>query len=165
MPYIKNDNNVKEQIMNGRQLPQNVGELNYFVTAQCLKWLASQRVNPFGGSRKTNYNQFNYVIGRLVEVENTFVEYALTVDNNIPRQFLDIHKTIRAYMNKRIEVMEPVDEIYTDVRGVLRCAQLEMYRRMIAAYEDEKIKEKGDVYPVDGSAVLWSAYEPKVTRG
>ena len=30
--------------------------------------------------------------------------------------------------------------------GVLECAKLELYRRIAAPYEDEKIKENGDVY-------------------
>ena len=29
--------------------------------------------------------------------------------------------------------------------GALQCAQLELYRRVIAPYEDEKIKESGDI--------------------
>jgi hypothetical protein len=38
---------------------------------------------------------------------------------------------------------------YTNVNalvGVLECAKLELYRRIAAPYEDEKIKENGDVY-------------------
>ena len=30
--------------------------------------------------------------------------------------------------------------------GALECAKLELYRRVAAPYEDEKIKENGDVY-------------------
>lgn len=30
--------------------------------------------------------------------------------------------------------------------GVLECAKLELYRRIASPYEDEKIKENGDVY-------------------
>lgn len=29
--------------------------------------------------------------------------------------------------------------------GMLECAKLELYRRIVAPYEDEKIKENGDV--------------------
>jgi len=32
--------------------------------------------------------------------------------------------------------------------GVLECAKLELYRRVAAPYEDEKIEESGDVYTV-----------------
>lgn len=37
-------------------------------------------------------------------------------------------------------------ERYNDVIGVLECAKLELYRRMVAPYEDRKMKENGDVY-------------------
>lgn len=33
-----------------------------------------------------------------------------------------------------------------EVVGVLECAKLELYRRMIASYENIKIEENGDVY-------------------
>lgn len=33
-----------------------------------------------------------------------------------------------------------------DVIGVLECAKLEIYRRLAADYEDEKIDQNGDVY-------------------
>lgn len=35
---------------------------------------------------------------------------------------------------------------YNEVMGVLECVKQELYRRKIAKYEDEKIKENGDVY-------------------
>jgi hypothetical protein len=33
-----------------------------------------------------------------------------------------------------------------EVVGALECAKLELYRRLAAPYEDEKIREAGDVY-------------------
>jgi hypothetical protein len=39
---------------------------------------------------------------------------------------------------------------YTELNaaiGVLECAKLELYRRVVARYEDTKIKENGDVFP------------------
>lgn len=35
---------------------------------------------------------------------------------------------------------------YNDVIGVLECAKLELYRRMVAPYEDGKCLLNGDVY-------------------
>lgn len=35
---------------------------------------------------------------------------------------------------------------YNDCLGALTGAQLEFYRRVVAPYEDKKIKENGDVY-------------------
>ena len=34
---------------------------------------------------------------------------------------------------------------YNSVIGVLECAKLELYRRQVAIYEDQKIEENGDV--------------------
>lgn len=34
---------------------------------------------------------------------------------------------------------------YNAAIGMLECAKLELYRRIVASYEDEKIKENGDV--------------------
>ena len=33
-----------------------------------------------------------------------------------------------------------------EIMGVLECCKLEMYRRKVAKYEDQKISENGDVY-------------------
>lgn len=35
-----------------------------------------------------------------------------------------------------------------EVIGVLECAKLELYRRVVAPYEDTKIQENGDVYTI-----------------
>jgi len=35
---------------------------------------------------------------------------------------------------------------YNSVVGVLESAKLEFYRRSVSAYEDNKVKENGDVY-------------------
>lgn len=35
--------------------------------------------------------------------------------------------------------------LFNEVLGVLECAKLELYRRHVAPYEDEKIQENGDV--------------------
>ena len=35
-----------------------------------------------------------------------------------------------------------------EVIGMLECAKLELYRRVAAPYEDEKIDQNGDVYDV-----------------
>lgn len=35
---------------------------------------------------------------------------------------------------------------YNEAIGVLECAKLELYRRLVAPYEDRKIAENGDAY-------------------
>jgi len=37
-------------------------------------------------------------------------------------------------------------QVYNDIIGALEGCKLEMYRRMVAPYEDKKIQENGDVY-------------------
>jgi hypothetical protein len=39
---------------------------------------------------------------------------------------------------------------FNDVIGALECAKLEMYRRLVAPYEDRKMIENGDVYSKEG---------------
>ena len=36
---------------------------------------------------------------------------------------------------------------YNEVIGVLECAKLELYRRKVSEYEDQKCRENDDVYP------------------
>lgn len=38
---------------------------------------------------------------------------------------------------------------YNEVIGVLECAKLELYRRWLSRYEDEKINENGDLPYID----------------
>jgi len=35
---------------------------------------------------------------------------------------------------------------YATAMGIIECVKLELYRRMVAPYEDKKMKENGDVY-------------------
>lgn len=41
---------------------------------------------------------------------------------------------------------KPNYQRFNETIGVLECAKLELYRRMVAPYEDKKIEENGDVY-------------------
>lgn len=46
-----------------------------------------------------------------------------------------------------LDGLNPSYQHYAEVVMTLECAKLEFYRRMLAPYEDNKIKENGDVYP------------------
>lgn len=52
-----------------------------------------------------------------------------------------ITRLVRCFLNEK-----PRYEDFNAAIGVLECAKLELYRRMIAPYEDKKIEENGDVY-------------------
>ena len=41
---------------------------------------------------------------------------------------------------------KPCYGLYNAAIGVLECAKIELYRRQVAPYEDEKREENGDVY-------------------
>lgn len=54
-----------------------------------------------------------------------------------------ITQTALSYLEDRGESYATINEVI----GALECAKLEFYRRLVAPYEDEKIKANGDVYP------------------
>jgi hypothetical protein len=53
-----------------------------------------------------------------------------------------IHELIEIYLNGKDAVKY---EEYNSVVGVLESVKLEFYRRAVAAYEDNKIVENGDI--------------------
>jgi hypothetical protein len=72
------------------------------------------------------------------------------------RDFLEVHPreaesagevnfVITSILGSYIKV--PNYQTYNEVVGVLECVKQELYRRVIGKYEDQKIRENGDVYP------------------
>lgn len=55
-----------------------------------------------------------------------------------------ITKKIDSYLGRKGLSYANLNEII----GVLECAKLEIYRRIVAKYEDSKIAENGDVYTI-----------------
>lgn len=49
---------------------------------------------------------------------------------------------VRSYLDYKGEKYQT----YNDIMGALEGAKLELYRRQVAPYENEKIKANGDVY-------------------
>jgi hypothetical protein len=50
-------------------------------------------------------------------------------------------------ITKLLLAQEPSSyEGYNSLIGVLECCKLEFYRRAVSVYEDQKIKENGDVF-------------------
>jgi len=62
----------------------------------------------------------------------------------------DSRKGILNYVITKIALSVVGDDIryskINDVVGSLECCKMEFYRRLAAKYEDEKVKENGDVY-------------------
>ena len=57
-----------------------------------------------------------------------------------------LNYTISSLINRILEEKGMSYSAANEIIGVLECAKLELYRRVIAPYEDEKIDENGDVY-------------------
>ena len=47
---------------------------------------------------------------------------------------------------KYITILGATYKTFNEIIGVLECAKLEFYRRQLAAYEDQKRNQNGDVY-------------------
>ena len=58
----------------------------------------------------------------------------------------ELNYLITSIINEYLDQKEVGYSSLNDVIGVLECAKLELYRRIIAPYEDIKIEENGDVY-------------------
>lgn len=58
-----------------------------------------------------------------------------------------ITRAIQDYLGVSLPVsLQPNYSDYNEAIGVLECAKLELYRRLIAVYENKKIADNGDVY-------------------
>ena len=58
----------------------------------------------------------------------------------------DLNFIVSTILNDLLTAYGTSYSMLNDMVGVLECAKLELYRRMAAPYEDEKIEENGDVY-------------------
>jgi|TARA_B100000035_G_scaffold58292_1_gene46590 hypothetical protein len=56
-----------------------------------------------------------------------------------------VHQVIAKYISQNKEDYQT----YNDIIGVLDCAKMELYRRVISDYEDKKILQNKDVPPYD----------------
>lgn len=61
----------------------------------------------------------------------------------------DLNFAINDLISEYIDQHKFCYQTCNDVVGALECAKLEIYRRLVAPYEDEKILENGDAPPYD----------------
>ena len=69
-------------------------------------------------------------------------------DGGLPNSAGELNYVISSIID---EYLSEYGKNYTNINeviGVLECAKLELYRRVGAPYEDEKIDQNGDVYDV-----------------
>ena len=74
------------------------------------------------------------------------VRHAIDVNGEEPRQIGDLNYKITKLCKAWLYAQGESYATYNSLIGVLECAKLEFYRRMVAPYEDQKIAENGDVY-------------------
>ena len=58
----------------------------------------------------------------------------------------ELNFRLTSIANEYLEARGQSYTTFNEVIGALECAKLEMYRRMVAPYEDHKMIENGDVY-------------------
>lgn len=75
-------------------------------------------------------------------VDKVFSDYA----DNFPKTCGELNYCICLMINQYIAEKGEKYQTYNDIIGVLECAKQEIYRQLIAPYEDKKIKENGDVF-------------------
>ena len=125
MPYIP-DPARRAALDAGTAYAENVGELNYRCTRILDTWLSEVGVK---------YTNLNRAIG---EVEAAH-DWAKLPPAGTPG---------RAIMDEISRFLGTARGDKTDVKGVLRCVELELYRRIAAPFEDIKIIENEDVYTI-----------------
>ena len=134
MPYTKNtpDRTHAMQWAN----PKDPGELTLAVTLEALAYVAR--------ASKANYKLLSGVMGAFSMTENRLTGARdITAPSN-PAQLATkmVHLVDKYSRNFRLTPMQE------ETRGAIRCASMEFYRRMLVDYEEKKIKENGDVFPV-----------------
>ena len=67
-------------------------------------------------------------------------------DNRTAKTCGELNYEITKLIKKYVFVKGESYQTYNDIMGALEGAKLELYRRKIAPYEDEKIKSNDDVY-------------------
>jgi hypothetical protein len=64
---------------------------------------------------------------------------------NIPQEKIDGH--LNYCISQMLKELYPAGYFnYNRMMGVIACVQQEIYRRLVAPYEDKKIKKNGDVF-------------------
>lgn len=125
MPYIP-DATHRQMLDDGLARPKTVGELNFVITRRIDDWIADRGVS---------YAVLNEAIGILLEAQNFD---RLPLEGDIGR---DISNLLSAFA-----VDTAGNYKRREVKAVLECAKLELYRRVVAPYEQQKLELNGDVY-------------------
>lgn len=81
----------------------------------------------------------------ITKAERELMENRVIPPNTAGQLNYAITRLIQKYLTRN-----PRYQTFNDVIGALEAAKLELYRRMVAPYEDKKAKQNGDVYGKKG---------------
>lgn len=68
------------------------------------------------------------------------------IEKNSPETVGELNYIITKLCIQYYKSRSPSYAVFNGIVGALECAKMELYRRAIAEYENQKIKENGDVY-------------------
>lgn len=115
---------------------QPIGAYNYVISKVIFECL-----------EEINYSKLNTAIGTL-----TIVQGYITNETARLHARMDVDKSQAACLESFIKTLcyNMLDKFpVRDVIGCLECAKLELYRRVVAPYENRALKRNGDVYAKD----------------
>ncbi len=125
MPYIPEKH--RRGIVQAIEPTNTYGELNYRITMACDSFIVQNGLS---------YNTVNAVVGVLAAIQlRAFPQF----DGGDGKLFEEIREFIRDHMRGKVTITG-------GVIGVLECAKLELYARVVRPYEDVKAMLNGDVY-------------------
>lgn len=148
MPYIKQKH--RQAIL---QDPVNnittVGDLNFYLTNAVILYLKHRgtsytNINNAIGALDSAFNQHHF-LKRLTALP-TFHYNLLSRPPKSPEDIEHITVGLILESTKDYNRKDNLNFSFLELRGAVRCVQLELYRRLAVPYEDEKIIENGDVY-------------------
>lgn len=105
------------------------------------------------GKKFLTFTAVRDTIARIMEVVMPYIsdddKFEAMADPGTPGELnYKITMACADYLEERAEVRGGLSyDLINEVIGVLECAKQEIYRRVAIPYEDQKIKENGDVYP------------------
>lgn len=137
MPYITQEDRKR---VDETQIPETQGELNYLIHTILEKRL------------KVSYSTLNDLIGALDEALDITINFKTPVESQT-QVVQDIHNAMISYIENDAKYSVATNEgrdkrcaeLTVELRGSVRCIQLEIYRRIAAPYEEKKKEENGDI--------------------
>jgi hypothetical protein len=137
MPYIIQPR--RAPLLDGDDI-KNAGELNFMFTHTVIDALITRN--------GLSYGLVNDVVGAIERLKFDMQFGEITAQPSA------LYDWLAEYVHQYAEDHEEDDQsqVQADVVGALECAKLELYRRLAAPYEDQKIKLNGDAYSKESVA-------------